>query len=174
MKRRILKPAFFRRSPHKVAPELLGNYLVCRSADREQALVINEVEIYDGEKDEACHAHKGRTQRTEVMFAPGGLWYVYLIYGMYDMLNIVVSEKDKPAAILIRGAEDLDGPGKLTKALRIDRSYNSKQANKDSGLWIEDRGLLVPKKQISRTPRIGIDYASEPWRSKKWRFLASL
>ena len=166
-----MKTAFFKRSTQKVAPELLGKFLVRRIGKKEIAVPITEVEIYDGPTDEASHAYKGRTKRTEVMFWEGGHWYVYLCYGMYWMLNIVVGEKDHPAAILIRGAGEWDGPGKLTRDLDIDKKLNQKETLPDSGLWIEDRNYDVSKSDIQRLPRVGINYASEPWKSKRWRYL---
>lgn len=161
-----LHPSFFARSTLQVAPEVLGKYLV----RGEHAYMITEVEAYVGPHDKACHAYKGRTARTEVMFGPAGQWYVYLIYGMYHMLNIVTDAENYPAAVLIRGVEDISGPGRLTKRLSITREFNGKPALSDSGLWIEDRGVVVPKKHILRTPRIGIDYAEE-WKDKPYRFV---
>ena len=133
--------------------------------------MITEVEVYDGHKDKASHASRGRTRRTETMFGHPGVWYVYLIYGMYEMLNIVTREKDYPAAILIRGVEGISGPGRLSKALHIGRTLNAFPADKRSGLWIEDRGVHIPTSRIMRTPRIGVSYAGEKWSAKLWRFI---
>lgn len=132
--------------------------------------VITEVEAYDGVEDKACHASRGRTSRTEVMFGPAGRWYVYLCYGMYEMLNIVTDPRDHAAAVLIRGTKEISGPGRLTKALGITRALNNKPADAKSGLWIEHSGIIVPKKEILRTPRIGVAYAGE-WAEKPWRFV---
>lgn len=163
---RVLTQEWFRRPVLDVAPELLGTYLV---TDASEAM-ITEVEAYDGPEDKACHAHRGMTQRTKVMFGPAGHWYVYLCYGMYWMLNIVTGEEGYPAAVLIRGVTGakLDGPGKLTKAWAIDGSYNGKISDPSSGLWIEDRG--VRSTEIERTPRIGVDYAGE-WAAAPYRFV---
>lgn len=166
----ILKPAFFERDVLRVAEDLLGAHLVRRVRGKEVRHVITEVEAYDGIDDKACHASKGRTPRTEVMFGPAGHWYVYLCYGMYDMLNIVTGQEGYPAAVLIRGTREVNGPGRLTKALGITRALNGQSADKQSGLWIERSGIRMPKKEIVRTPRIGVGYAGE-WARKPWRFV---
>ena len=131
--------------------------------------MITEVEAYVGPEDKASHASKGRTPRTEVMFGKPGYWYVYLIYGMHYCLNIVTEEKDYPAAILIRGVEDISGPGRVTKYVGIDKGFNAMSASKKTGLWIEDRGAVIKPSQIKRGKRIGVDYAGE-WKDKLWRF----
>jgi DNA-3-methyladenine glycosylase len=133
------------------------------------ALRITEVEAYDGENDKACHASRGRTPRTETLYAPGGVWYVYLCYGMHEMLNLVVGPEGWPAAILIRGIEGIEGPGRLSKALRIGRELNGRPAVPASGLWIEDDGFVVPRRKILKLPRIGVDYAGPVWAAKRWR-----
>ena len=94
-----------------MAENLLGKYLVRKIGNKEIALKINEIEAYDGFEDKASHAHKGKTERNKVMFGEAGNWYIYLVYGMHNMLNIVTGKKDYPAAILIRGAGDISGPG---------------------------------------------------------------
>ncbi|HUR60708.1 MAG TPA: DNA-3-methyladenine glycosylase [Opitutaceae bacterium] len=151
---------------------LLGKHLVRRFADgREEARMILEVEAYNGEKDLACHARAGRTKRTEVMYGDGGVWYVYLCYGIHEMLNLVVGPRDFPAAILIRGVEGAIGPGRVTKSLSIDRQLNGAAATlESSGLWLEDRGVRVPGRMVEATPRIGVDYAGPIWTMKHWRF----
>ncbi len=171
MKHTILSKAFFSRPVLQVAPELLGKHLVRLNSDGSRAEhSIIEVEAYDGEKDLACHASKGKTKRTEVMYGPAGYWYVYLCYGMYYMLNVVTGAVGYPAAVLIRGLSDARGPGILTKKLEISKEQNEKKLSKASGLWIEDRGMSIPKKNIIRTPRIGVSYAKE-WAEKPYRFL---
>ena len=176
--KKVLNKAFFERPTLEVAEDMLGKFLVKREKGKDAAYMITEVEAYDGFEDKASHAHKGKTARNEIMFGEAGYWYVYLVYGMYNMLNIVTGKKDYPAAILIRGTrlvsrldsakratdksrqvKEIDGPGKLTKALKIDRRFNKKQANKKTGLWIEDRGLKIKKSEIKKTPRIGVQYA---------------
>ena len=150
---------------------LIGKYLVRRRADgRIDARMILETEAYHGESDLACHARAGRTKRTEVMYGPGGAWYVYLCYGIHEMLNLVVGPRDWPAAILIRGVEGAIGPGRVTKTLGIDRRLNATAAAESSGLWLEDRGVRLPRGAIKVTPRIGVDYAGPIWSMKHWRF----
>lgn len=150
---------------------LLGKHLVRRQADgRAVSRLIIETEAYNGERDLACHARAGRTARTEVMYAAGGVWYVYLCYGIHEMLNLVVGPADWPAAILIRGVEGAVGPGRLTTALGIDRALNRAPAAPPSGLWLEDRGVRVPAGAVVCTPRIGVDYAGPVWAAKPWRF----
>lgn len=166
----ILDQSFFARPALTVAKELLGKYLVRRWRNVEQAVVINEVEAYIGPHDLACHGRFGRTVRTEVMYGPAGHWYVYLCYGIHWMLNVVTDEPEWPAAVLFRGVGEFTGPGKLTKALRIDKRLNGLAADEASGLWIEERGLKVRRSQIRRTPRIGIDYAQH-WKAKPYRFV---
>jgi DNA-3-methyladenine glycosylase len=153
------------------AAALIGKRIVRRLPDgRVIARRITEVEAYDGENDKACHAARGRTPRTETLYGAGGVWYVYLCYGMHEMLNLVVGPDGWPAAILIRGVEGIDGPGRVTKALQIGRELNGSVAAEASGLWIEDDGLVVPRRKIRTAPRIGIDYAGPVWAAKPWRF----
>lgn len=167
----ILPPAFFERPVLKVAPELLGKYLVRKLPNGViDARMIVEVEAYDGEKDKASHASRGRTLRTEVLYGEAGNWYVYLCYGIHFMLNVVTGQKGYPSAVLVRGVEGAIGPGRVTKALAIDKSLNTTAAAPISGLWIEDRGVIVRKSQILKTPRIGVDYAGE-WAKKPYRFV---
>src|SRR3954466_8280780 len=132
--------------------------------------MIVEVEAYHGESDLACHARAGRTKRTQVMYGPGGVWYVYLCYGIHEMLNLVVGPADWPAAILIRRVEGAVGPGRVTKALGIDRKLNRAPATQHSGLWLEDRGVPVPARLVTASRRIGVDYAGPIWSAKHWRF----
>lgn len=134
--------------------------------------MITETEAYDGERDLACHARVGRTRRTEVMYAAGGVWYVYLCYGMHEMLNLVVGPKDWPAAVLVRGVEGASGPGRVTKALGIGRELNATDATSEAaGLWIEDRGVRVTRAAVKVTPRVGVNYAGPVWAGKPWRFI---
>jgi DNA-3-methyladenine glycosylase len=150
---------------------MLGKHLVRRFPDgRLEAPMITETEAYDGENDLACHARAGRTRRAEVLYGAGGIWYVYLCYGIHEMLNLVVGPKDWPAAILIRGVEGAVGPGRVTRALGIDRAHNRAPAVESSGLWIEDRRVRVPPAIVSTTPRVGVDYAGPVWSAKPWRF----
>lgn len=159
---------FFERDVLKVAPELLGKYLIRNIDNHQESYMITEVEAYRGEEDLACHASKGRTTRTEIMFAPGGYIYVYLIYGMYWMLNFVTGRSDEPQAVLIRGLDKIPGPGRLTRNLKIDKSFYGESLIQSDRLWVEDQKKNA-KFEVS--PRIGIDYSGEIWKNKPWRFI---
>lgn len=171
--RTILPQSYFTRPTVTVARSLIGKYLVRVIEDRSVAGRIVEVEAYVGPDDQACHASKGRTQRTDVMFGAGGIAYVYLIYGMYHCLNVVTELEGFPSAVLIRAIEldgDLiDGPGKLCRALQIDCSLNRADLTSGEFLWFEDRGESVGSGSIEVHPRVGVDYAGE-WAKKLWRF----
>jgi DNA-3-methyladenine glycosylase len=152
---------------------LLGKHLMRRRPDGsvEERMIV-ETEAYQGEDDLACHARAGRTRRTEVMYASGGVWYVYLCYGMHEMLNLVTGPRDWPAAVLIRGIDGARGPGKTTKAFAIGRELNGADAtNPASGLWIEDRGVRVAPKRVTVGPRVGVAFAGPVWAAKPWRFI---
>ena len=168
--RDVLRKSFFERDAVTVARELLGKYLVHRIQEKEVAVMITEVEAYDGFDDQASHAYKGKTKRNEVMFGEAGRWYVYLVYGMYEMLNIVTGAQGYPSAVLIRGTDGIVGPGRLTKFLQISRAHNGITAVRKNALWIEDRGVVIPKQKIKRTARVGVDYAGV-WAQKKYRFV---
>lgn len=165
-----LPPEFFERDTLVVAEKLLGKYLVRKWRGREVVLPITETEAYDGPDDKASHARRGKTPRTTVMFGSAGYWYVYFTYGMHYLVNIVTGPAEYPAAVLIRGAGDIVGPARLTKHLHITKAHNKKPAVPASKLWVADRGVTVPKKEIERTPRIGVHYAEE-WREKPYRFI---
>jgi DNA-3-methyladenine glycosylase len=141
------------------------------------ACKIIEVEAYIGLKDKACHASKGRTARTDVMFGPAGVAYVYLIYGMYHCLNVVTEREEFPAAVLIRAVEIegelIDGPGRLCRVLDVDRSLHRLDLTVGRSLWFEDRGVDPPRGRVGRFPRIGVEYAGE-WAKKLWRFRLQL
>jgi DNA-3-methyladenine glycosylase len=169
--RRVVKAKVLRTKKTVVlARWLLGKVLVRARRGRETAVLITEVEAYDGPRDRASHASRGRTPRNRVMFAPGGCWYVYLCYGVHEMLNLVTGPRDYPAAILIRGLAGVTGPGRVTRALGIGRALNGRPASPAAGLWIEDRSLRVPRQLVQATPRIGVPYAGPEWAGKKWRF----
>lgn len=180
MKPAPLPRSFFDRPTLKVAKALLGKFLLRELGCSLLITRIVDVEAYIGQNDLACHASKGRTTRTEVLFGPAGFTYVYLIYGMYDLLNIVTEDVDVPAAILIRGIEvvegssttaprRIDGPGRLTRFLGIDRTLNQFDATLGHTLWIEDRGERISPKTLQTGPRIGVEYAGQ-WAHKPWRF----
>lgn len=172
-KPRILPQSYFSRPTLVVARSLVGKYLVRKNGKGAILGKIIEVEAYIGTEDKACHASKGRTARTEVLFGPPGMSYVYLIYGMYHMLNVVTERPEFPAAVLIRAIEIdgqlIDGPGKLCRELGIDRSLHQLDMTNGQSLWFEDRGIRVPPRQVGTLPRIGVDYAGA-WAKKPWRF----
>ncbi len=171
--RRVLPRTYFNRPTLTVARSLIGKYLVRSIDGRMLAGKIVDVEAYVGPQDKACHASKGRTQRTDVMFGPGGVAYVYLIYGMYHCLNVVTEREEFPSAVLIRAIEIdgelIDGPGRLCRALQIDRRLNRVDLTTGESLWFEDRGVLVERGDVGTHPRVGVDYAGE-WAKKPWRF----
>lgn len=155
-----------------MARELVGKFLVRRIGASETAALVTETEAYIGPHDLACHGSKGRTPRTEVMFGPAGFWYVYFIYGMHWMANVVTDGAGYPSAVLIRGAGGWNGPAKLTKGLAIDKALNGRRVAPASGLWIEDRGYKPSRGRVNRTPRIGVEY-SGAWAEKPYRFVLS-
>lgn len=165
-----LNKAFFDRPAPVVARQLLGKYLVRKIGDTMYAYMITETEAYHGFSDKASHASRGQTPRNTPMFASAGTIYVYFTYGMHWMLNIVCSKEGFPSAVLLRGVEDISGPARLTKALKIDKAQNATMLGEKTGLWIEDRGVIVPNTAIQKTPRIGVAYAGE-WAHKKLRFV---
>lgn len=169
--KKVLSDKFFARPAPVVAEDLLGKFLVRKVNGKEISSMIIETEAYEGVEDLASHASKGRTARTEVMFGPPGHIYIYLIYGMYFMLNIVTGKKEEPSAVLIRGTEEFSGPGKLTKGTLINKELNTLTASPKTGLWFEDRGVKIDKKEIETTPRIGVSYAGRIWAKKPWRFV---
>ena len=159
--------SFYHRPCLDVARELVGKILVHRVDGVEHRLRITETEAYCGESDTACHASKGRTKRTEVMYLEAGTIYIYLCYGVHWMLNIVTGDVDQPEAVLIRSCEGKqNGPGKLTKALQITGALNRGSILGDE-LWIEDDGL---RPALRALPRVGIGYASEEDQARPWRF----
>ena len=149
---------FYLRDVLEVAPGLLGKNLVMSNQGKSHTFMITEVEAYRGTEDLACHASKGRTNRTEIMFHEGGKLYIYLIYGMYWMLNVVTAGEENPQAVLIRGIENCIGPGRVTKKLGIDKSFYGEDLVNSDRIWIEDNPLPV---NFKTSPRIGIDYAGE-------------
>lgn len=154
---------FFHRPCLEVAEDLVGKVLVCRG----QRLRISETEAYCGETDTACHAHKGRTKRTEVLYAEAGTVYIYLCYGIHWLLNIVTGEAEQPEAVLVRACTEAPGPGKLTKALGITGTLNWENAVNSQELWIEDDGFQC---EIETDKRVGIGYASQEDQERLWRF----
>lgn len=167
---RKLDKEFFHRDALAVAPELVGKLLVHRLPDgTELRERIAETEAYRGEEDKACHASKGRTPRTELLYGESGIIYVYLCYGMHWLMNVITGETGTPQGVLLRAGELHSGPAKLTKYLQVDGRYNGKPICGNPEIWIEDDGYS-PK--IRTAPRVGIDYAGEYWKSIEWRFIA--
>jgi DNA-3-methyladenine glycosylase len=162
-----LPPAFFLRDVLDVAPELIGKLLVRQYEDgRIEKYRIMETEAYRGTEDLACHASKGRTPRTEVMFQEGGTVYVYLIYGMYWLLNLVTGNEGNASAVLIRGIEGCSGPGRVGRKLRLDKSFYGENLFISSRIWVEATESVT---EIKTSKRIGIEYSGE-WAGKLWRF----
>lgn len=182
-----LEPSFYLgNNVVKTAKDLLGKVLFTRKGGKTTAGIIVETEAYSS-REKGCHAYQNRrTERNAIMFGEGGHAYVYLCYGIHNLFNVVTNEAEEPEAVLIRALEPVEGtplmvkrmaatsekrvtsgPGKLTKALGIDRTYNGKALWSDQ-LWIEDAGMRIAKSEILASPRIGIDYAGQdallPWR----------
>jgi len=178
--------SFYSRSALDVASDLLGKVLVRQSRHRILSGKIVETEAYVGPHDLACHASKGHTPRTSVMFGPPGYTYVYMIYGFYFCLNVVTEPVGYPAAVLIRAVEPIEnvdlmrklrnnperetniasGPGKLCMAMSINKQLNGADLL-GTTIWIEDRNL--DPGPIQTSPRVGVDYAGE-YKDKPWRF----
>ncbi|WP_281861377.1 DNA-3-methyladenine glycosylase [Candidatus Borrelia fainii] len=169
---------FFMQDAVIVAKSLLGHLLVRKIGDREIISRIVETEAYMGVIDKACHAYGGkRTSRTSAMYNIGGHAYVYMIYGMYYMLNVVASNEHNPHAVLIRGVEPIspkvdgiftNGPGKLAKFLNIDLNFNKVDLINNSELFLK-RGLSF-NFEVSCSKRINVDYAGKEYANKLWRF----
>jgi len=177
--------------PTRIARFFLGKFLCVQAPDGYAEGMITETEAYGGPLDKASHAFGNRrTARTEIMFAPGGAAYVYFCYGMHRLFNIVTGPQDSPQAVLVRavqisaghevvrlrrpGVKEKDwasGPGRVCAALGIAMSHNRSDLLGET-IWIEDRGIVPPSRQVKRTPRIGVDYAEE-WALKPWRFVWS-
>ena len=181
------------------ARALIGARLVREGEARRVGRIV-EVEAYIGEGDRASHARMGPTARNRVMFGPPGVAYVYLVYGMHHCLNVVTEPDGRPAAVLIRAVEPLEGagamraarealrdtpvrapdarlaagPGLVAAAFDIDRSCTGLDlCDPSSPLWLEARPADEAAPVIEATPRIGIAYAGEPWVTVPWRFVAS-
>lgn len=171
MKKQIIKKTFFERNSVIVAEQLLGKFLARRIGKKKIALMITETEAYEGFEDKASHASRGKTARNAPMFGPAGVWYVYFTYGMHWMLNIVCGKKGHPAAVLIRGVGNINGPARLTKFLKVNKKFNDKKAAIKTGLWLEDRGVKIKPAQIKKLPRIGVAYAGPVWAKKRYRLV---
>ena len=154
---------FYHRPCLEVARDLVGKVLVCG----DKRLRISETEAYVGESDTACHAYKGRTKRTEVMYMEAGTIYIYLCYGVHWLLNIVTGEENEPEAVLIRACVDATGPAKLTKKLGITGDFNRGSICGED-LYVLDDGFQC---QVTTDKRVGIGYATQEDQDKLWRFI---
>ena len=167
---RRISVEFFHRDALEVAPDLVGKILVHRLPDgTELRERIAETEAYRGEEDKGCHASKGRTKRTEILYGESGLIYVYLCYGMHWLMNVITGENDQPQGVLLRAGEIYSGPAKLTKNMKIDGSFNGLSLLGNEEIWFEDDGN---RPRIRTAPRVGIDYAGDYWKKIEWRFIA--
>ena len=183
----LLKQDFFRRPTITVAQDLLGTKLLREYNGSILSGMITETEAYLGAGDSACHAARGRTPRNSVMFGPAGVAYVYFVYGMHFMLNIVTEQEETPCAVLIRAMKPLaglaqmqdlrgkkgrevgNGPAKLCQAMAIDKSLNGWDITQGRVLWLESHLKLIPD-SINSGPRIGIAYAARKDRDAPLRF----
>lgn len=175
----VLGKSFFNKSAMELAEKLLGKVIVSKLDGEYKCVLINETEAYLGEEDKGSHIKAGKTNRNKHMYENGGVWYIYLIYGMYWMMNVVSGTKEEPQAVLIRGGiviektnrvlnEKIDGPGKLSRYLNVSKVINGKDVSKKNNIWIED--WEIAPINVKKTPRIGINYAEE-WKDKEMRFV---
>jgi len=182
MESKKLPRKFYTRDTLVVAKELLGKYLIRKYRGKVLEGKIVETEAYIGPEDKASHAYKGKiTPRNKTEYLKGGYIYIYLCYGMYWQLNITTARAGQPECVLIRALEPslkedenkiknlTDGPGKLCRWMRLDKSFDGEDLIQSKRIWLEDRGQKVKKSQIIATTRIGIDYADE-WAKRPWRF----
>ncbi len=177
-----LKKAFYcQKNVVEIAKQLLGKVLVTNIEGVKTSGIICETEAYEGIVDKASHAYGGRrTERTETMYMEGGFAYVYLCYGIHELFNVVTHNEGTPHAVLIRGIIPLEGiefmqlrkenrwnkksgigPGNVSKCLGITRKLNAIDLTESDLIYIEDRKIIVPEKEIKTTPRIGVDYAED-------------
>ena len=184
---KILKYHFYAQDSLSVAAALLGKKLVRKYRGHILSGYIYETEAYLGSTDSASHAYRGKTPRNTVMFGPAGRAYVYFVYGMHYLLNVVTEEEEKPCAILIRaivpfegiqhmqrlreriGKDLANGPAKLCRALAIDQALNGWDLTTGKKLWVENRPS-ISERFIKKGPRIGIDYAKPADRRAACRF----
>jgi DNA-3-methyladenine glycosylase len=164
----VLAAAFFDRSAEGVAHDLIGSRLHWRVGHKSNSRIITETEAYVGPHDLASHAASGRTKRNEAMFGPPGTFYVYFVYGMHWMLNVVTGPVGYPAAVLIRAVEGIVGPGRLTKAIGIDGSLNRAYAIDTAGVWFSEG--VKPDQSVMCSERVGVGYAGAIWSRKPYRF----
>lgn len=167
--KRILTADFFCVSADKLAVNLLGKALVRKIEGVEHRYLIAETECYMGVFDTACHACRGKTPKTSALWQRGGKLYVHLVYGLHYMLNIVAGIENDPMGVLIRGVKGAVGPGRLTKALYIDKDFNREDLLTSDRIWIEETDIF-PHYDASK--RVGIGYADKVDRERLWRFCA--
>ena len=167
---KVLDCKYFARPATELAADLLGKWLCVRRDGVILKRRITETECYYGEEDTACHAHKGKTPRTEVMYLSGGITYVYLCYGIHSLLNLVTGPEGHPEAVLIRAVEGVVGPGRVTKFFSITQKDNRVMLEPNFDIWLED-DQKAPL-EYKRLPRVGIDYADLKDRQRLWRFVA--
>lgn len=160
---------FFNHQTLWVAQQLIGARLCRRTQQGILMDTIVETEAYLGQEDLASHARFGKTKRNAPMYAAGGIWYVYLCYGMHCMLNVVTEAEGHPAAVLIRSLKTHSGPGRLTKAFSITQTFNGLPCAPQTDLWLLPATEKLP---FVTTPRIGINYAGSIWANKPYRFIA--
>lgn len=167
-----LSKSFFNRGAKIVAKELLGKKLLRAFPDgHKKTGIITETEAYIGVKDKASHSYGGRrTKRNEIMYQEAGRVYVYFTYGMHWLLNFVVSKKDDPQAVLIRGLDVISGPARLTKYLGIDKSFYGEDLTKSKKVWVEEVDAKAKESDIKSLPRVGVNYAGS-WKNKYLRFI---
>lgn len=165
----MIPPAFFAAPATDLAPRLPGKWLCRRMGDTVLRCRITETECYFGEEDTACHAHHGRTARTDTLYLQGGVTYVYLCYGIHSLLNLVTGPEGHPEAVLIRGVEGAAGPGRVTKKLAVTCADNRKPLTPEAGLWLEEDD--APPPTVVAGPRVGVDYADPEDRERPWRFM---
>ncbi len=188
--RRLVRADYADGNPARIARFFLGKVICVQAEDGYAEGMITETEAYGGIEDAACHAHLGRrTNRTEIMFALGGVAYVYLCYGLHRMFNIITGPADSPEAVLVRavriiaghdhvrrrrpGVKEKDwasGPGRVCAALGIALHHYGHDLAAGEEVWIEDRGIKAPRRQVTAGPRVGIDYAGD-WIHVPWRFV---
>lgn len=166
-RRRLTKDDFLDTAEH-MAQRLLGKIICRRDGDKIIQAIITETECYMGENDTACHACKGKTKRNAPMYLEGGHLYVYLCYGLHNMLNIVTGAKGSPEAVLIRGVEGANGPGRVTRLLDVTTAMSGCTVCEGDEIWIEDTGETI---RYRADKRVGIDYAKEYDRDRLWRFI---
>lgn len=165
----IIDISFFKNDTIKLAQSLIGKWIVRNVDGKIIKTQIIETEAYLGVKDSACHTYKNkRTNRTEPMYKEGGTIYIYMCYGLHYLFNIVSKKENEPEAVLIRACSEANGPAKLTKLLKIDKSLNGESLINNPKICIMDDGKNY---SYTKTTRVGINYAKEKDVNAKLRFI---